>query len=431
LAAKLSTIRRDDHGTGLFMLLGCIADDFTGATDMALMLSRNGLETVQTIGTPAGAMPKAEAVVIALKSRTIPAKEAVDLSLEALRALQTAGAKQIFFKYCSTFDSTAKGNIGPVADALLDALGADFTIACPAFPANARTIFRGYLFVGDVLLSESGMRNHPLTPMTDANLVRVLQAQTKHKVGLVPYTTVEQGAAAIRASFAALRANGVRHAIVDATSDAHLRAIGTACAELKLVTGGSGVAMGLPANLKSAAAAAKTGALPRIDGTAAVIAGSCSEATLGQIAAMAERHPALALDPLSLGADAADKAIAWAKPKLAQGPVLIYASAPPDKVAQVHAKLGREQSGALIEQTLARIAQGLVDSGVRRLVVAGGETSGAVVAKLGVTALRIGPEIAPGVPWTASIGDRPMLLALKSGNFGARDFFLKAFEVLA
>jgi uncharacterized protein YgbK (DUF1537 family) len=397
---------------------------------MALMLSRNGLETVQTIGVPKQ-MPEAEAVVVALKSRTIPADEAVALSLEALKALQAAGAKQIFFKYCSTFDSTPRGNIGPGADALLDALGDDFTIACPAFPANARTIFRGYLFVGDVLLSESGMRNHPLTPMTDANLVRVLAAQTRHKVGLVPYSTVEQGAEAIRAAFGALRKSGVRHAIVDATSDAHLRAIGKACAGLKLVTGGSGVAMGLPANLKPDAATARTGTLPRIDGAAAVIAGSCSEATLGQVAAMAERHPARAIDPLTIDANTAAEAIAWARPKLPQGPVLIYASAPPDKVAQVHAKLGREKAGALIEQTLAAIAAGLVDSGVRRLVVAGGETSGAVVAKLGVTALRIGPEIAPGVPWTASIGTPPLLLALKSGNFGTRDFFLKSFEVLA
>jgi 3-dehydrotetronate 4-kinase len=412
------------------MLLGCIADDFTGATDLALMLSRNGLETVQTIGTPKE-MPDAEAVVIALKSRTIPAKDAVALSLEALRALQTAGAQQIFFKYCSTFDSTPAGNIGPVADALLDALGDDFTIACPAFPANARTIFRGYLFVGDVLLSESGMRNHPLTPMTDANLVRVLAAQTRHKVGLVPYTIVDEGAGAMRDAFAALRAKGVRHAIVDATSDAHLRVIGEACAGLKLVTGGSGVAMGLPANLKPGAATARTGALPRIGGATAVIAGSCSEATLGQIAAMSQRHPALALDPLALDAEAAGKAVAWAKPKLAQGPVLIYASAPPEKVAQVHAKLGREKAGAMIEGTLAAIAAGLVEAGVRRLVVAGGETSGAVVAKLGVAALRIGPEIAPGVPWTASLGTPPLLLALKSGNFGARDFFLKAFEVQA
>lgn len=412
------------------MLLGCIADDFTGATDLALMLSRNGLETVQTIGVPKQ-MPDAEAVVVALKSRTNPAKEAIAQSLEALRALQAAGAKQILFKYCSTFDSTPAGNIGPVADALLDALGDDFTIACPAFPANARTIFRGYLFVGDVLLSESGMRNHPLTPMTDANLVRVLAAQTRHKVGLVPYTVLDQGAAAVRAAFASLRERGVRHAIVDATSDAHLRVIGKACAGMKLVTGGSGVAMGLPANLKPDAGTARTGTLPRIDGAAAVIAGSCSEATLGQIAAMAERHPALALDPLALDADTAAKAIDWAKPKLAQGPVLIYASAPPEKVAQVHAKLGREKGGALIEQTLAAIAAGLVEAGVRRLVVAGGETSGAVVAKLGVSALRIGPEIAPGVPWTASLGTPPLLLALKSGNFGARDFFLKAFEVLA
>jgi uncharacterized protein YgbK (DUF1537 family) len=207
--------------------------------------------------------------------------------------------------------------------------------------------------------------------------------------------------------------------------------IGKACADLKLVTGGSGVAMGLPANLKPDAATARTGTLPRIDGAAAVIAGSCSEATLGQVAAMAERHPARAIDPLAIDANTAAEAIGWARPKLAQGPVLIYASAPPDRVAQVHAKLGREKAGALVERTLAAIAAGLVESGVRRLVVAGGETAGAVVAQLGVTALRIGPEIAPGVPWTASIGMPPLLLALKSGNFGTRDFFLKSFEVLA
>lgn len=415
------------------MLLGCIADDFTGATDLALMLSRNGLETVQTIGTPEpGEMPDAEAVVIALKSRTIPPAEAVAQSLEALRRLRDAGAKQILFKYCSTFDSTPAGNIGPVADALLDALGADFTIACPAFPANARTIYRGHLFVGDVLLSDSGMRNHPLTPMTDSNLVRVLQQQTRHKVGLVPHTTVDEGAAAVHAAFDRLRQARVRHAIVDAISDEHLRTIGKACADLALVTGGSGVAMGLPANLKRDIAIGMTGKLPRIDGHAAVIAGSCSEATLGQIAAMKEHHPVFAIDPIALaaGRDVAGEALAWAKPKLADGPVLIYASATPELLARIHAKLGRAESGALVERTLAAIAQGLVESGVRRLVVAGGETSGAVVAKLGVRALRIGPEIAPGVPWTASLGDPKLLLALKSGNFGAPDFFLKAFEVI-
>jgi uncharacterized protein YgbK (DUF1537 family) len=414
------------------MLLGCIADDFTGATDLALMLSRNGLETVQTIGTPEpGEMPDAEAVVIALKSRTIPSAEAVAQSLDALRRLRDAGAKQILFKYCSTFDSTPAGNIGPVADALLDALGADFTIACPAFPANARTIYRGHLFVGDVLLSDSGMRNHPLTPMTDSNLVRVLQQQTRHKVGLVPHTTVDEGAAAVRAAFDRLRQAKVRHAIVDAISDEHLRTIGKACADLALVTGGSGVAMGLPANLKRDIAIGMTGKLPRIDGHAAVIAGSCSEATLGQIAAMKSHHPVFAVDPIAsaAGRDVVSEALAWAKPKLTAGPVLIYASATPDSLARVHAKLGRAESGALVERTLAAIAHGLVESGVRRLVVAGGETSGAVVAKLGVRALRIGPEIAPGVPWTASLGDPKLLLALKSGNFGASDFFLKAFEV--
>jgi len=419
------------------ILLGCIADDMTGATDLANTLVREGMRTVQMIGVPPPgiAVPDSDAVVVALKSRTIPAAEAVEQSLAALAWLRRAGARQYFFKYCSTFDSTDQGNIGPVADALLAALGAGFTIACPAFPENGRTIFQGHLFVGRQLLSESGMRHHPLTPMTDSDLVRVLGRQTKAKVELVPYATVRRGPAAIAAAFAALSAAGARHAIVDAVEDQQLRDIGAAAADLALVTGGSGIAIGLPENFRRKGLlgpAAGADALPASGGTAAVLSGSASTATLGQVEAFRAARPAFRLDPLALarGQDQAAAAIAWARPLLADGPVLIYASAPPAEVAAAQAALGRERAGALIEAALAAVARGLVDAGVRRLVVAGGETAGAVVQALGVRALRIGPQIDPGVPATVSLDERPLALALKSGNFGGVDFFAKAIGLL-
>ena len=421
------------------MLLGAIADDFTGATDLAAMLVRNGMRTVQRIGVPAVSdpVPDADAVVVALKSRTAPAAEAVAESLAALAWLRAAGARQVFFKYCSTFDSTEAGNIGPVADALLAALDGGFALACPAFPANARSVFQGHLFVGSVLLNESGMEHHPLTPMTDANLVRVLSRQTDGTVGLVPYATVAQGAVAIRRAMTVLKEQGRRYAIVDAVDDAHLMAIGEAAAGHALITGGSGVAMGLPENFRRAGllpARTDPAALPSVTGPAAVLAGSCSRATLGQVAFARDHVPVFTLDPLATpdAASLADAALAWAADRLGDAPVVIAASAPPDQVAALQRRLGREAAGALIEAALARIAAGLVARGVRRLVVAGGETSGAVVRQLGVRSLRIGAEIDPGVPWTYAEGSGPaLLLALKSGNFGARDFFLKAFEVLA
>jgi uncharacterized protein YgbK (DUF1537 family) len=414
------------------LLLGCVADDFTGATDLASMLVKNGMTCVQVIGVPTGPLPEADAIVVALKSRTAPVAEAVAESLAAAEALLAAGAKQLFFKYCSTFDSTDAGNIGPVADALLKRLGSGFAIACPAFPANGRSIYQGHLFVGQRLLSESGMENHPLTPMTDPDLVRVLSRQTDGGVGLVPFTVVEQGAAAIRRDFARLIDQGRRYAIVDAVSDAHLFAIGEAVAGQALVTGGSGVAMGLPANFRAAGLLperADAAALPPAQGLCAVVAGSCSRATLGQIGFARDHAPVLELDALATpdAAALARQALDWADGKLdATRPVVIAASALPERVAALQAKLGREAAGALVEQALATVAEGLVARGVGRLVVAGGETSGAVVQRLGVTSLRIGPEIDPGVPWTFA-EPAGLHLALKSGNFGARDFFLKAF----
>ena len=422
------------------VLLGCIADDFTGGTDLAGMLVKAGMRTVQMIGVPQAPIgDDIDAVVIALKSRTNPVDEAVAESLAALRWLQQAGCQQFYFKYCSTFDSTPKGNIGPVAEALMHALGTDFTIACPAFPVNGRTIYKGHLFVGDILLSDSGMRHHPLTPMTDANLVKVLQAQVKGKVGLVDYQTIRQGGEAIKARFAQLKAEGCNFAVPDALTNDDLMAIGAACADLPLVTAGSGIALGLPQNFVKAGLVAETQVadiLPPTGGLRAVIAGSCSVATQGQVAAMREKHPAFNIDPFELaqGKDVVADALAWAKDKIQNEPVLFYATATPEAVKAVQAQLGTEKAGALVEETLATIARGLINMGVGQLIVAGGETSGAVVKALGVTGLRIGPEIDPGVPWTTTMtqnpADKPIALALKSGNFGTPDFFIKAWSKL-
>jgi 3-dehydrotetronate 4-kinase len=419
-------------------LLGCIADDFTGATDLAAMLVRNGMRSVQLIGVPApaDAVPDADAIVVALKSRTAPPGDAVRDSLAALEWLQRAGCRQFFFKYCSTFDSTERGNIGPVADALIASLGCGFALACPAFPANNRSVYQGHLFVGATLLNESGMEHHPLTPMTDANLVRVLSRQTDGTVGLVPFGTVEQGAAAIRDAMTRLKEQGRRYAIVDAVTDAHLHAIGEAAATHALLTGGSGVAIGLPENFRRAGVLPvldDPASLPSVAGHAAVLAGSCSRATLFQIGTARAHVPVLELDPLATpdAAELAQQAIAWMDGKLGATPVVIAASAPPEQVAALQQRLGRDAAGALVEHALAAIAEALVARGVRRLVVAGGETSGAVVTRLGVRALRIGAQIDPGVPWTYATGSGDaLLLALKSGNFGAPDFFLKAFAML-
>jgi 3-dehydrotetronate 4-kinase len=426
------------------MLLGCIADDLTGATDLALMLTRAGMRTLQVMEVPTSATPidSFDAVVVALKSRTIPAREAVALSLASAEALLARGAKQILFKYCSTFDSTDDGNIGPVADALLERLGETLTLACPAFPANKRTIYLGYLYAGDVLLSDSSMKDHPLTPMRDSNLVRVLQRQTPHAVGLVPFEVVQHGADAIKAAFVQARAAGQRHVIVDAITDQHLIEIGAAAADMKLITGGSGIALGLPANfvrqgLLRPVPPSATFAAPK--GRALILAGSCSAATRAQVAAViATGVPAFRIEPLALakGDVTVASLVAWVGAQTADRPALIYSSATPDDVQAIQGALGREVAGHLIEATLAAVARGVVAAGVTRLIVAGGETSGAVVNGLGITALAIGPEIDPGVPWTRTVGTRTvgagsdLVLALKSGNFGTDDFFTKAWTKL-
>lgn len=412
------------------ILLGCIADDFTGATDLANNLVRSGMRVVQTVGVPDGPLDaQVDAVVVSLKSRTIEPHLAARESVRALEWLKLQGAQQFYFKYCSTFDSTAKGNIGPVTDALMDALGTDFTIATPAFPDAGRTVFKGYLFVGDVLLHESGMQDHPLTPMKDPNLVRVLQAQTRHRVGLIDYKVIAEGEDAIRARISILKKEGVGIAIVDALSNDDLHRLGKALDGMPLVTAGSGVAIGLPANFGIAPNPAAS-TLPVAQGLQAVISGSCSRATNAQVADFIARGmPAFVLDPLKLMEDPGQISLAltWAAERLTGGPVLIYSTAKPDALKVVQDKLGVQQAGELVENALAKIAQGLIELGVGQLVVAGGETSGAVVQALGMNQLQIGEQIDPGVPWCAGNG---IHITLKSGNFGTPDFFTKAFERL-
>jgi uncharacterized protein YgbK (DUF1537 family) len=420
------------------MLLGCVADDLTGATDLALMLTREGLRTVQSTGLPPDDLDVSniDAVVVALKSRTIAVHEAVDQSLEAARVLRRLGAQRLFFKYCSTFDSTDQGNIGPVAEAMLAFAGGHVTIACPAFPQAGRTIYGGYLFVNGVPLNESPMRDHPLTPMHDANLVRVLQRQTKLPVGLIPYATVAAGSDAIGAVLADDK-SPTKIYIVDAIADDHLRTIGAAIAHLPLITGGSGVAMGLPAAYHRAGLIERLTVAPKQmaapQGRQAILSGSCSAATRGQVkTAIDAGLPNLRIDPLEVadGAQTLDQILKWIDRQPTDKPFLVYSSDAPDAVRQVQERLGRTQAGTIVEDLLGAVAAALPPRGFTRIIVAGGETSGAVVQALGANVLSIGPEIDPGVPWTRSSHGIDLALALKSGNFGASDFFLKAWDRL-
>jgi uncharacterized protein YgbK (DUF1537 family) len=407
------------------MLLGCIADDFTGASDVANVLTKGGMNTVQYSGVPGrDAEAGVESGVVALKTRTAPASAAIAQSMAALAWLQRQGVRQIFFKYCSTFDSTPAGNIGPVADALADALGASHVVVCPAFPSLGRTLFNGHLFVGDRLLSESGMQNHPLTPMTDSDLRRWLRRQARSEVGYVPAAIVAQGSAAIRA---ALEDSPAKLVVVDAIRDGDLLAIGSAVTDMPLLTGGSGVATGLPAIFRARGELADA---PRrwsgISGRAAILSGSCSNMTRAQVAYHRSKHAAFEItaDAAMDEAEIARAAVAFAFAGSDPLP-LIYSSADPETVAAAQARYGRQVVAERMERVMAKIAQGLVDGGTARLVVAGGETSGAVVEGLGIEALEVGPEIDPGVPALLA-AERKLALALKSGNFGREAFFERA-----
>lgn len=411
------------------LTVGAIADDFTGATDLASMLARGGLRTALQLGKPdpGSSVPEVEAVVVALKSRTAAVGLAIEESLESWRWLKGGGAAHCYFKYCSTFDSTPAGNIGPVAEALLAATGADQTIYTPAFPENARSIYKGKLFVGEMLLSETGMRNHPLTPMTDSDLVRVLGTQLTdpETAGLVPWDIVRDGAEAIADRLAELLDAGRRHVVVDGLTQADLDALAMAVRDFKLVTAGSGLGLSL-ARVLAGGDASTAETLPAIGGPAILLSGSCSEATNAQVRRwQSEGGAIIALDPYALAAKTTD-INAVAEEALAIGSCLITSTQNAEGVAAVQATLGADHAADVVETALAQIARTARDRGVRRFVVAGGETSGAVAHALGATRLAVGPSIAPGVPWCATVDEDPIAITLKSGNFGAETFFADA-----
>lgn len=421
--------------------LGCIADDYTGASDLANTLARNGLRTMQTIGIPAETLtlPDVDAVVVSLKIRSVPAAEAVERARAADRWLRQRGAGHVMYKICSTFDSTDAGNIGPVMDALAADAGAATVLVTPAFPETGRTVYQGHLFVNGVPLHESPLKDHPLNPMHDANLVRVLARQSRSSVGLVSLPQVAAGADALRERIAALGAAGTLGIIGDAVFERDLEVLGDVALATPVSVGASGLGLGLARALVRsgrgmAAGAGETSIASGIGGLAACLAGSCSAATLAQVARAETVMPVLRLDVQRLITDpgAADEALAWAAARIKDGPVLLASSAAPTEVAGIQSAHGREQAGHLIEQQLARIAEGLVAQGVRRLVVAGGETSGAVVDRLGIPAFALGTEIAPGVPVLRTLGAAgpDMLMALKSGNFGGPDFFTDALKLM-
>jgi uncharacterized protein YgbK (DUF1537 family) len=421
------------------LALGCIADDYTGASDLANMLTRCGLRTVQTIGVPADALalPGVDAVVVSLKSRSIEAATAVTRSREADKWLRVRGASHVLFKICSTFDSTDAGNIGPVMDALRSDSGDAIVLVTPAFPGTGRTVYQGNLFVGSVPLNESPLKDHPLNPMHDSNLVRVLARQSKSTVGLVDLATVAKGADAIRARLAELAKQGISAAVIDSVFDPELETIGQVALDHRLSVGASGMGLGLARGLVASGrvrAASSSADQKAIGGPVACLAGSCSQATLAQIAQAEKSMPVLRLDPEKIvaGASEVERALNWARDRLGKGPILIASSSTPDQVAALQAKHGRDAAGHAIEQAMAAISEELVTAGVRRLVIAGGETSGAVVDRLGIPAFLVGPEIAAGVPVLRGVGwsKGHAVMALKSGNFGGPDFFNDAIRLM-
>jgi uncharacterized protein YgbK (DUF1537 family) len=423
------------------LALGCIADDYTGASDLANTLTRCGLRTVQTIGVPSDDLdlPEVDAVVVSLKSRSIEASQAVAKSRAAEKWLRGRGVSHVLFKVCSTFDSTDAGNIGPVMDALRADSGDAIVLVTPAFPETGRTVYQGNLFVGAVPLNESPLKDHPLNPMHDSNLVRVLARQSQTKIGLTDLAAIARGPDAVRAHLADLAGQGFGAAIADAVFARDLETIGAVAVEHRVSVGASGIGLGLARALVASGRvkANATAAIAEkpVGGPAACLAGSCSQATLQQIAKAELAMPVLHLDPEKVvaGKDESQRALGWARERLGKGPVLIASSSTPDQVSALQARHGRDAAGQAIEQAMADIAEGLVKSGVRRLVVAGGETSGAVVDRLGIPGFLVGPEIAAGVPVLRAVGAREgdMLLALKSGNFGGPGFFSDALKLMA
>ncbi|TCA23719.1 four-carbon acid sugar kinase family protein [Rhizobium leguminosarum bv. viciae] len=423
------------------ILLGSIADDYTGASDLANTLTKNGLRTVQTVGIPdpSLALPDVDAVVVSLKIRSVPASDAVTAAASAERWLRQRGAGHVLYKICSTFDSTDAGNIGPVTEALSEAAGGGGVLVTPAFPETGRTVYLGHLFVGGQPLNESPLKDHPLNPMHDANLVRVLTRQSRNAVGLIDLTTIAAGPGAVKARLDSFRTAGVTAVIADAIFERDLETLGEVALETPVSTGASGLGLGLARALVRSGRISTDGATMAdatrpVGGFSAIVAGSCSKATLHQLDIAERSMPVLRLDPerLLAGPDEIAAAISWAGDRISAGPVVVAASAAPETVSRLQSLYGREVSGHAIETATSIITAELVERGVRRLVVAGGETSGAAVDRLAIPAFLIGPEIAPGVPVLRTVGNAQgdMLLALKSGNFGGEDFFAAALAMM-
>lgn len=430
--------KRDENNSRRQLILGCIADDVTGATDLAINVVQGGLCVVQLLGIPTVeelSELDADAVVVGLKTRSVAKDVAVQQSVQCLEAFRAAGVARYFFKYCSTFDSTIEGNIAPVAAALMDELDLRQTIFCPAFPRNGRTVYQGHLFVNGKLLSESGMEKHPLNPMTDANLVRFLGQQTDRKVGLLRFEDIEQGNGGAR--LRELAEQDRSFVITDACSDKQLEDIARIVAEMPLVTGGSGIGRFLPASYRKMSLVSSpeySACRPKMLGRSMIVAGSCSVATRKQIAWMEDKVPCRTLDIAAVierRAETLEELMAWARSTSSESPLLISSTASPELVGRIQDQYGGDIAAKAVEDFLSEATAEIVSElGISRLIVAGGETSGAVVQKLGLRALRIDEEICSGVPWTESLGDRRMALALKSGNFGSDDFFERALNML-
>ncbi|GAA5509595.1 3-oxo-tetronate kinase [Novipirellula caenicola] len=426
--------------TAASALLGCVADDVTGATDLAINLAQGGMRVIQWLQIPTLEdlrVHEVDAIVVALKTRSIAPPEAVSQSIAAVEVLRGHGCRRFYFKYCSTFDSTERGNIGPVAEAMIDVLGVEQTIFCPAFPRAGRTVYQGHLFVGETLLSESGMQNHPLNPMQDANLVRFLSHQVTRSVGRLRYQELADANSAA-GSLQKQRRDGIAHVVVDCVEDSQLQTIATAVSDMPLVTGGSGLARHLGDAYRQSGLMQNdyaTSVLQLPLGRSLILSGSCSQATNRQVAKAKSFCNTWQLDVLEIARDPGGyqrQLAAWAEASDVHRPLLIYSTDDPDGVRRVQQTLGASEAAQLIESFLGKVAVELTaDVGVRRLIVAGGETSGAVVHNLGIRALAIGPEICAGVPWTRSIGGPQLAIALKSGNFGDDNFFHTALEMLA
>ncbi|PHM35743.1 3-oxo-tetronate kinase [Xenorhabdus innexi] len=417
--------------------LGVIADDFTGATDIASLMVQNGWQVALLLSIPDDStfIPHdVDAIIISLKSRSCPVDESIEQSLKACRWLrQKANCSRLFFKYCSTFDSTIKGNIGPVTDVLMDELQIDLCLICPALPINGRTVVYGYLFVNGQLLNESDMQYHPINPMKDSNLLRLMEQQSRGTAGLVDINCVRQGELSIRDRLCQLRCKGIRYAVVDTLLMDDLLLVAQAAHDMTLITGGSGLG-GAIARYCSGGNSEKTSIkklpLPR-NRRMVILSGSCSVMTYRQVLEYKKIASTMELDidKCINNPDYIHLLVDWIiqQPMKGLAPML-YTTRPPGVLKLTHNQYESFQVSKIIEQLFAQIANELRQKDFNTFIITGGETSGKVVQSLGINQVGIGAIIAHGVPWVYDL-QSDCWLALKSGNFGEVDFFHYAQEI--